>query len=150
VEFILKCIYIRHSTMTRRLLNTLTSVVLLSSLALAGDPLKEGSFSARSDGTVIYVRWMSEDETGVVRFEVERKAGLDGLFFVISEIQPKGNNSVYEYVDDSAFRMTEALYKYRIKVVYSNGSSVYSPEIVVRHDVNPVRRTWGSIKAMFR
>ena len=136
--------------MTRRILYTLASIVLLSNLALAGDPLKEGSFSARSDGTVIYVRWMSEDETGVVRFEVERKAGLDGQFFLLSEIQPKGDNSVYEYVDDSAFRMTETVYKYRIKVAYSDGSSVYSPEITVMHFVSDVRRTWGSIKAMFR
>jgi hypothetical protein len=136
--------------MTARILYTLTGLVLVSNLAFAGDPLKEGSFSARSDGTVIFVRWVSQDEAGVVRFEVERKAGLDGQFFLLSEIQPRGDNSAYEYVDDSAFRVTETVYKYRIKVAYADGSSVYSPEIVVPHTVSDVRRTWGSIKAMFR
>jgi len=119
--------------------------------ALALDPLKEGSLSAESDGTTIIISWMSADETNVTSFEVERKAGISGQFFLLGAVSPRGNNTTYEYVDDTAFRIgAESVYEYRVKVLFRDGSSVYSEEITVIHAVSSVRRTWGSIKAMFR
>ena len=73
--------------------------------AFAIDPLKEGSLSAESDGTTIIIRWMSDDETNVSSFEVERKAGISGQFFLLGAVTPRGSNSSYEYVDDTAFRV---------------------------------------------
>lgn len=135
--------------MTIRLLSILTVFLLALSVAYAGQ-VREGSLVAHSDGTKITVRWLSEDETGMTRFEVERKAGLNGPFISLVQITPRGNNSPYEYIDESAFRVTESIYQYRIKVVLANGDAVYYGPITVRHDVSNVRRTWGSIKAMFR
>ena len=133
---------------------TLLTVVILTSaiqLAFALDPLKVGSLSAESDGTTIVIRWTSADETNVASFEVERKAGLSTQFFVLGGVSPRGNNASYEYVDDTAFRIgAESIYEYRVKVVYNDGSAIYSEEITVVHAVSSVRRTWGSIKAMFR
>jgi hypothetical protein len=131
--------------------STLIVVACLTGLTAAlGDVIKDGSFSARSDGSNIYVRWISLDETGVLRYELERKAGINGQFFLIAEFTTKGSNAAYDFVDDSAFRVVETLYQYRIKIVFSNGSSDYAGPISVRHDVSEVWRTWGSIKAMFR
>ena len=113
--------------------------------------MKEGSFSGRSDEGNIIITWLSEEENGVVRFELERKAGVNGQFFLLTQVAPKGNNAAYEYVDDTAFRvMTETIYQYRIKVVFVDGSLAYFGPISVSNPVNTVRRTWGSIKAMFR
>jgi hypothetical protein len=87
----------------------------------------------------------------VLRFEIERKAGVNGQFIPLAQIQLRGNNTTYTYVDDSAFlRLTESIYQYRIKVVYSNGNSLYYGPVTVTHSVSSVRKTWGSIKAMFR
>jgi hypothetical protein len=119
--------------------------------AFSSSPLKEGSLSAESDGSNIVIRWITEDETNVSLFELERKAGLHGQFFLLSQISPKGNNSTYEYVDESVLRLeAESIYQYRVKALFSDGSSIYSPEVTVIHAVSSVRRTWGSIKAMFR
>jgi hypothetical protein len=126
-------------------------LVFSGALASAGE-IRDGSLSANSNGTNITIRWVSENETGVARFEIERKSGVNGSFISLAPIALRGDNSVYEYLDDSAFRVfTESIYQYQIKVVFLNGSApvIYGP-ITVRHDVSSVRRTWGSIKAMFR
>jgi hypothetical protein len=137
--------------MFRRLLLTALFLIVLGGSAFATGPLKEGSFSAQSDGSTIVLRWISEDESAVTSFEIERKAGIYGQFFLLAPVSPRGSNSSYEYVDDTAFRVgAESIYQYRIKAVLSNGSAVYSEEITVVHAVSSVRRTWGSIKAMFR
>jgi len=134
-----------------KLVLTFLLLVVVPGLALSSGPIKDGSFSAESDGNNIVIRWVSEDETNVTAFELERKAGLYGQFFLLTSMAPLGNNTVYEYVDDSALRVgAESIYQYRVRVMLSDGSSVYSPEITVVHAVSSVRRTWGSIKAMFR
>jgi hypothetical protein len=117
---------------------------------LLGGVIRENSFAGHSDDSRIYLRWLSDDEAGVVRYELERKSGLNQQFFLIAEIATKGNNSTYEYTDESAFRTSESIFQYRIKVVLNNGTPVYYGPITVSHHVSSVRRTWGSIKAMFR
>jgi len=127
------------------------AVVLLAGIALAYEPLKEGSLSAESDGIAVVLRWVSLDESHVVGFEIERRAGLNNQFFLLAGVTPRGSNTSYEYVDDTAFRVgAESIYAYRIKALFEDGSSVFSEEVTVVHAVSSVRRTWGSIKAMFR
>ncbi len=138
--------------MIRKISLSIVIVFLLVATAFAA-VIREGTFSAVSNGINITVRWMSEDESGVARYELERKAGINGTFMLISPVAMQGNNAVYEYIDDSAFMMesSETVYQYQLKIVHSNGAppSVYGP-ITVRHEVSGVRKTWGSIKAMFR
>ncbi len=135
--------------MINRILFLLFSAFLYSSV-FAG-AIKEGSLNASSDGTSITLRWVSEDENSVSKFVIERKAGISGSFMLLAELLPRGNNSSYQYVDDTAFRIvSESIYKYQIKIVYANGSPAYYGPITVSHKTSDVRRTWGSIKAMFR
>ena len=121
-----------------------------ASVCLAG-AIKDGTLSGTSNGNSITIRWQSDDETNVSGIEIERQSGTSAQFVFLDAVRPKGNNQLYEYVDDSAFRTSESLYRYRVKIVYSNGAapSYYGP-ITVTHNVSSVRRTWGSIKAMFR
>jgi len=42
------------------------------------------------------------------------------------------------------------IFIYRLKIVDTNGQASYSNEVSVSHNVSGVKRTWGSIKAMFR
>ena len=138
--------------MKTRFLLTLAPVVVLlllsASLALGG-AIRDGSLSAYSNGSTITVRWVSEDETTTTGFIVERKAGFDGVFIPLTEvaIAPRGSGASYEFVDNTAFRATGSFYVYRITAV---GSGLAPYEVSVRHSVSGVRRTWGSIKAMFR
>ncbi len=135
--------------MANRLL-ILGLTLVLAVAVVFGGAIRDGSLSGTSDGSNITIRWFSEDETGVLRYELERSAGTTGQFFLLSPIALKGNNASYEYVDDTAFRISESVYQYRIKVIFASGSVAYYGPITVQHAVSSVRRTWGSIKAMFR
>lgn len=135
--------------MIHRLLLSLLLVASVSGIAWAG-VIRNGSLTASSNGDEVVVRWISENEEHVVRYELERKAEQGGQFFLLAEILPRGNNHSYEYIDDTAFRVSESIYQYRLKVVFTDGSSEFHGPISVRVDISSVRRTWGSIKAMFR
>ena len=136
--------------MSRIILPIIALGLFVTAVVLAG-AIRDGSFTARSDGSNIIIQWVSDDESGVLRYEIERKAGMNGQFIFLVQLPVRGSNASYLYVDDSAFmRTTESVYFYRIKVDYTNGSSVYYGPVTVNHNVSSVRRTWGSIKAMFR
>jgi len=142
--------YFTFAMITRKILPVAALMLFVSAFAISGT-IRDGSFTARSDGSNINLQWVSEDENGVLRYELERKSGVHGQFMTLAQLPLRGNNSTYVYVDDSAFlRTTENVYQYRIKVVLSDGSSIYYGPITVTHSVSSVRRTWGSIKAMFR
>lgn len=115
-----------------------------------GDVVRSGSLQARSNGTNVTITWVTDDESSVARFEVERRSGAEGDFGYIATVNTKGA-SIYEFVDYSSYRSTGTLYQYRLKVVYSDGrTATYAGPVSVIHTVSGVRRTWGSIKAMFR
>lgn len=137
--------------MTRRVFFLIALFLVLQAVVFGG-VIRDGSLTARSDGNNIYLHWISEDESGVLRFEIERMAGVNGDFMFLSQVSLQGNNSSYAYTDDSAFlRSLETLYQYRIKVIFANGTWAYSNPVSVTHYVASVtKRTWGSIKAMFR
>ena len=108
-------------------------------------------FHAKSDGNNITIEWKTQAENGVQSFEIQRKAGSNGEFIAIGSADPKGSNSYYTFIDRSAFKSSLSIYVYRLKIVDGSGnSSGYSNEVTVSHNVSGVKRTWGSIKAMFR
>jgi hypothetical protein len=124
--------------------------VLAFTLSSYAEIIKSGSFQASSDGVNVTLRWLTEDESNVTRFEIERRSGATGEFSPIGIVDLKGP-SLYEFVDRSAFEKIASLYQYRVKIIYSNGAApTYSTILTVSHTVSGVRRTWGSIKAMFR
>lgn len=117
---------------------------------VSAEIIKQGSFQANSDGANVVLHWFTTDETNVARFEIERRQGIQGEFLTIGQVDVK-SPSLYEFVDYSAFEKILALYQYRIKIVFTNGSNpLYVGPVTVSHMVSGVRRTWGSIKAMFR
>ena len=124
-------------------------IILMYGIAL-GEVVRSGSLQARSNGTNVTVTWVTDDESFVARFEVERRSGAEGDFGYIATVNTKGA-SIYEFVDYSSYRTTGTLYQYRLKVLYSDGrTATYTAPVSVIHTVSGVRRTWGSIKAMFR
>ncbi len=124
--------------------------LLLCGIASAG--VIKGQPTAKSDGSSITIHWDSDDETGVVGYEIARKFGWDGQYVVLmSSVKSKGSNQPYDFVDETAFKTTGSFYKYRITAIYSNGARSDAFEVGVNHTVNSItKRTWGSIKAMFR
>jgi hypothetical protein len=120
-------------------------VATLSAIVIKDRP------TAQSNGTDITIRWNTSDESGVVRFDVLRRPGTTGDFTVVGSIdQLKGNNSSYEFVDKSAFKSTGGLYQYKVRIINGQVPAPETDIVPVAHLTNTVKRTWGSIKAMFR
>lgn len=125
-------------------------LLLILSVVALSDVVKDGSFQATSDGSNVTLRWITEDESNVTRFEIEKRSGTDGEYKTIASVEPR-NVSNYEFVDYSAMGKTSSLYQYRIKVVFANGANpLYVGPVTVTHSVSGVRKTWGSIKALFK
>ncbi|MBI5645745.1 MAG: hypothetical protein HY962_02345 [Ignavibacteriae bacterium] len=107
-------------------------------------------FQGRSDGNNITLEWKTRGEANVAVFEVQRKAGWQGEFTTVASVDPKGPNSMYTFTDRTAYKSSESVYMYRLRIMEQNGPPSYSNEVTVSHSVSSVKRTWGSIKAMFR
>ena len=124
-------------------------LLALASTAYAGMPLN--SLSAVNDGSNVTISWISTDEAGVRGISIERRAGTVNDFIQITTISPKGSNSAYSYIDRSAFKTTGQTYYYRVKIDYVSAPTFYSELIsATLNNVSSVKRTWGSLKAMFR
>lgn len=133
----------------KQLTTFIIAIVLLAGSAFGGAFLD--FFNGRSDGDNIVLEWKTRSETNLLRYEIQRKAGANGDFVGLTAVSPKGSNSQYSYIDRSAYKDAESIYVYRLKIIESgSGPASYSNEITVSHSVSSVKRTWGSIKAMFR
>ncbi len=122
-------------------------LLLVATAVLAGTFLEY--FQGRSEGEDIRLEWKTREEVNLQHFKVERKTPQSS-FVDITTIEPKGSNSYYTYLDQSAYKTDNMLFVYRLKIVDTNGQVAYSNEVSVSHSVSGVKRTWGSIKAMFR
>jgi hypothetical protein len=123
------------------------STILLAFTAIyAGAMLIDFQVKSR-DGNVV-VSWQTSSETNLKHFVVERST-IKGGFIEVATINPESDRT-YEYVDQSAYKTSDAVYVYRLKIVDLDGSVSYSYERTVAHNVSSAKRTWGSIKALFR
>jgi len=121
---------------------------LILSSGLIGSAFLD-SFTARSDGNQIQLNWTTSNETNLRSFAIERKT-VNGTFVQVSEIAAKGSNSNYSYIDDNIYKTTAYIYVYRLRIIDNNDNYTYSKELSVSHSLSDIKRTWGSIKAMFR
>ena len=107
--------------------------------------------TAQSNGSAVVIRWTTLDETGVQKFEVFRRSGLSGEFSMIGTVnQLKGNNSAYEFTDSDVFKSAGDFYQYKIRIIDGQNNVSETEAVSVSHVSSTAKRTWGSIKAMFR
>ncbi len=107
-------------------------------------------FHARSESDDIRLEWQTGEETNLQNFIIERKTP-QGSYTEIATVPPKGNNSYYTFTDQNAYKTNDMIFVYRLKILDNNNMSSYSADVSVSHSISSVyKRTWGSIKAMFR
>ncbi len=124
-------------------------LVIWISVAFASAVIVDNSLLARSEGSQIQLYWKTGTESNLRAFAIERKT-VNGNFIQIAEISPRGSNSEYSYVDDNLYKAASSVFVYRVKIIDNNESYAYSKELTVSHSPSDIKRTWGSIKAMFR
>ena len=132
------------------------AIMVLASMSIIAAEISFDHMTAKSDGKVITVEWRPSIEKGVRSYELERSSTGDG-FRSIANIEPKGAQTTYRFVDENALmkggnneRILGKMYSYRIKVIAFDNSVSYSNIVSVSHSVTGIRRTWGMIKEMFR
>ena len=106
-------------------------------------------FHARSEGENVKLEWKTGQESNLKNFILERKT-QQSAYVELSTISPKGDNSFYTYVDESVYKSSDYVFTYRLRIVDADQKISYSSEVSVSPSISGVKRTWGSIKAMFR
>jgi len=106
-------------------------------------------FHARSESDDIRLEWQTGDESNLQKFVIERRTPQSS-YIEVESISPNGNNSYYTYLDQNTYKTNDIIFIYRLKIVDDNGTVTYSNDASVSHNISGVKRTWGSIKAMFR
>lgn len=97
-------------------------------------PLALVTFTGRKESTWARLNWTMTDETGLVRFVLERS--FDGKAFeVLTQLNPGKADGQYLYKDLSFRRSTF----YRLRMVKADGSSELSQVVLVREGGNDAR-----------
>jgi len=126
--------------------NIIALILVFAGILFAGASLV--SFYAKYNGSNIVVTWQTSNEVNVKQFVVQRKT-LNGGYVDLGVVYPQADKD-YEFVDKSTFKSNDQIYVYKLKIVDNDGSESYSGESSVVLNVSSVKRTWGSIKALFR
>jgi flagellar basal body L-ring protein FlgH len=129
-------------------LSTIIVLFLIIATVYAGAYIEY--FHARSESDNVRLEWQTSEETNLQKFVIERKTPQSS-FTEVASVSPKGNNSNYIYTDQNAYKTNDMIFVYRLKIVDNNNQVTYSADVTVTHSISSVaKRTWGSIKAMFR
>lgn len=127
--------------------------VVFLTLIIAAGSLIAGAFLdffyAKSEDGKVKIEWKTTSESNLKEFIIERRT-YNTSYTEVSRISPKGNNSYYVFYDEGAYKTTDVIYVYRLKINERDNTSSYSREVSVSHSVSGFKKTWGSIKAMFR
>ena len=120
-------------------------LALCFTLAFAGATLAPGSVSVTNDGGGLKIKWSTSGESNTLgdQFEVRRN-GIS-----IGYVPAKGSPSDYVYLDQDVFKTsaTTTTYTYQI---FLDGAQ-FTPAVSITYtSTSSVKRTWGSLKAMFR
>ena len=104
---------------------------------------------SQSDGTIL-ISWTVDSETGIDHYEIYRSTSNVGQFVKIGD-QKCG---VFEFKDTGLFKTTIKYFCYKV-IAMGTDQSVRSQSAIVGTLYNDgtsstAKRTWGSIKAMFR
>lgn len=135
-------------------------IIVLAVFLVAFSPTSTVTFSdfrASSGTDGITLRWTTSQENGIKDFAVEKASQLNGQFYQIDgTIEATGAGSTYQFVDNDMYKTTSStIFVYRVRADGYDGSVSYSGTITQPYDFSSglsgvAKRTWGSIKAMFR
>ena len=123
-------------------------LIFTAGLIFAGANIPQG-LNIRSDGNNIIIAWQAISETNLKQYIIQRKSG-NGDYIDVVWINPRADMN-YKFTDSEVFKTTGSWYKYRLKIVDNDGSATYLEQLgMISPNISSVKRTWGSIKALFR
>lgn len=118
--------------------------------ALSSSGIGDHGFGVTKQGNNLVISWVSEFEDGVREFELHRRTPNSSDYRRITTIAAHGPGKRYSYTDDQVYKNAADMVDYQLVVVYQNGSKEVVSTVSINYTSTAVRRTWGSIKAMFQ
>lgn len=107
-------------------------------------------FNVEAQGNEFVVTWQSDIEDEVVTYELHRRTSTTNNNFVLVDTHTAhGVGRAYTLRDSQVFKVAGELIDYRLQAVFSDGSRQVLVVRSVNYTPTAIRRTWGSIKAMF-
>ena len=104
-------------------------------------------FHVRNVGNDAVIEWKTSQETNLKEFVIQRSTPQT-QWVDIATVAPQPNNPIYSYTDKSVYKTNNYFFIYRLKIVDYDLQLSYSSTASL--SISGVKRTWGSIKAMFR
>jgi len=126
-------------------------MVLLTGATLLSGRVRLSSFEIDPQGNDFVVSWQSELEEDVRQFELMRRTPNSNDQFVQIYVAPShGPNRAYGFRDSQVFKSGSDKLDYQLEAVYMNGVREVVRTESMNYTSTAVRRTWGSLKAMFQ
>lgn len=111
----------------------------------------------RQQANEINVEWLVEREARVKGYHIRRKMSHENDFSPLAQVRtdagrPEGNLVRYQYLDRNVFKPSESTEPiiYALHVEFNDGELRLIGQAEVNYTSTAIRRTWGSIKAMFQ
>lgn len=107
-------------------------------------------FNVETSGNDFVLTWETDIEDQVREFELHRRTkSTNNNFVLVDTHAAHGTQRTYSLRDDQVFKAASELIDYRLQAVLGDGSRQVLVVQSVNYTPTAVRRTWGSIKAMF-
>lgn len=126
-------------------------VLALGAPVALAQSVRLGEWRVEKERAQVKLVWQTVTEAGVQGFEVRRRAPTSGSeFFSLGEVRSHGAGRTYDFTDDDLYKNAQAMAQYQVWVVFTNGvrQPLFTAE--VNYTSTGLRRTWGSLKAMFQ
>ena len=127
---------------------------ILAIIALTGasliDEVRLRYFDVEREDNAIVLKWETEVENGARTFELFRKTSQAVEFTLVGSSEAHGVNRPYAYTDTQVYKSPEELIDYKLEVVFNSGLRQVLAERKFNYTPTALRRSWGSIKAMFQ
>jgi len=133
------------------------TLILLWFILLGAGQVHVSKFTANvstQNSREIQVKWTVDTEQEVAQYRLERKMVQDNDFKPIARIAVSTTppTKTYQFTDKNVFKTTSGTEPvvYALYVDFQNGDTKYIGQAEVNYTTTAIRRTWGSIKAMFQ
>lgn len=109
-------------------------------------------FEVQREANDLIITWQAEEEDGVREYELNRLTPYSNNTWTrIKSMPAHGAGKLYRHRDDQVYKNASEMVDYRLDVVYQDGTRTVGVRTAsINYTSTAVRRTWGSIKAMFQ
>lgn len=109
-------------------------------------------FKVEKQENNLIISWETLQEESVREYTLYRRTSYTNNQFVAIQkvFTAHGTGKLYRYVDDQVYKSALDKVDYQIEVVYANGLRQVLSTQSINYTSTALRRTWGSLKAMFQ